>query len=119
MLYTAPVWVESINKECNRAKYIRVQRLISLRIATAYRTISQEALCILTGITPINTKAEEVAILYNIATGRNKQKFQMDEAEKPRKWLHPPDIDSIKDVKEDEEPFWQIYTDGSKSQQGV
>jgi hypothetical protein len=35
-------------------------------------------------------------------------------------WLHPEDIDSIKDVKEnDEEPFWQIYTDGSKSEQGV
>jgi hypothetical protein len=24
MLYAAPVWIESINKECNRAKYIRV-----------------------------------------------------------------------------------------------
>ena len=44
----------------------------------------------------------------------------MDEAEKPRNWLHPADIDSIKDIKEDgEEPFWQIDTDGSKSEQGV
>ena len=120
MLYAAPVWIESINKECNRAKYIRVQRLISLRIAKAYRTISQEALCILTGLTPINIKAEEVATLYNITTGRSIQKFQMDEAEKPRNWQHPADIDSIKDIKEDgEEPFWQIYTDGSKSDQGV
>ena len=69
MLYAAPVWVESINKECNRAKFIRVQRLICLRIAKAYRRISQEALCILTGLTPINIKAEEVATLYNITTG--------------------------------------------------
>jgi hypothetical protein len=103
------VWVESINKECNRAKYIRVQRLISLRIAKAYRTISQEALCILTGLTPINIKAEEIATLYNITTVRNNHKFQMDVAVKPRNWLHPADIDIIKDVKEDdEEPFWQI-----------
>jgi hypothetical protein len=44
----------------------------------------------------------------------------MDEAEKPRNWLHPADIDSIKDIKGDDEgPFWQIYTDGSKSEQGV
>jgi hypothetical protein len=63
MLYAAPVWIESINKECNRAKYIRVQRLISLRISKAYNTISQEALFILTGLTPINIKAEEVATL--------------------------------------------------------
>jgi ribonuclease HI len=120
MLYAAPMWIESINKEYNRAKYIRVQRLISLRIANAYRTISQEALCILTGLTSINIKGEEVATLYNITTGRNNQKFQMDEAEKPRNVLHPADIDSIKEIKEDdEEPFWQIYTDGSKSEQGV
>jgi hypothetical protein len=40
LLYTAPVWIESINKECNRAKYVRVQKLVSLRIAKTYRTIS-------------------------------------------------------------------------------
>jgi ribonuclease HI len=58
--------------------------------------------------------------LYSIKTGRNNQKLQMDEAEKPRNWLRPVDIDSIKDIKEDdEEPFWQIYTDGSKSEKEV
>ena len=29
--------------------------------------------------------------MYNITTGRNIQKFQMDEAEKPRIWLHAAD----------------------------
>ena len=29
LLYAAPVWIESIKRECNRAKYVRVQRLIS------------------------------------------------------------------------------------------
>ena len=44
----------------------------------------------------------------------------MDIAEKPRNWLHPADIASVNDIKEDgEESFWQIYTDGSKSEQGV
>ena len=44
----------------------------------------------------------------------------MDEAEKPRNWLHPADIDSFKDIKEDgKESFWQIYMDGSKREQGV
>jgi hypothetical protein len=56
LLYAAPVWVESIKKECNRATYVRVQRPISLRIAKAYCTISHAALCILTGLTPTYIK---------------------------------------------------------------
>ena len=66
---------------------MRVQRIISL-IAIAYRTIPHEALCILTGITPIHIKAQEVATQYNI-TGRSTQKYQIDKAENPRNWLHP------------------------------
>ena len=66
LLYAAPVWVECMKKQYNKAKYIRVQRLINLRMAKAYRTISHEALCILTGILPINIRAEEAATLYNI-----------------------------------------------------
>jgi len=65
LLYAAPVWVESIIKKCNRTKYVRVQRLISLIIAKAYRTISHEAFCILTGLTPIDIKVEKVATLHN------------------------------------------------------
>ena len=38
LLYAAPVWIESMKKEYNKAKYIRVQRLINLRMAKAYRT---------------------------------------------------------------------------------
>ena len=120
LLYAAPVWIESIKKESNRTKYVRVQRLISTRIAKAYRTISHEALCILTGLTPINIKAEEFVTLYNIITGRNKQKCQIDKAENPRNWLHPADIASVFDTIDDyDEPLWQIFTDGSKSEQGV
>ena len=120
LLYATPVWVESIKKDCNRAKYVRVQRLISLRIAKAYRTISHEALCILTGLTPIDIKVEEVATLYNITTGRTNQNHHIDKAENPRNWLHPADIASVNDKKDDSmESLWQVFTDGSKSEQGV
>jgi hypothetical protein len=30
LLYAAPVWIESIKKECNKDKYVRVQIIISL-----------------------------------------------------------------------------------------
>ena len=65
-------------------------------------------------------KVEEVVTLYNITTGRNKQKYQIDKAENPRNWLHPADIARVFDTTDDyEEPLWQIFTDGSKSEQGV
>jgi hypothetical protein len=83
LLHATPVWIESINKECNKVKYVRVQRIISLRIAKAYRTITHEALCILTGITPIDINAQEIATQYNITTGRSTQKYQIDKAETP------------------------------------
>jgi hypothetical protein len=75
------LWIEYIKKKCNRAKYVRVQRLTSLRKAKAYRSISHEALCILTGLTPIDIKAEEFVTLYNITTGRNNQKYESDKTE--------------------------------------
>jgi ribonuclease HI len=120
LLYAEPVWIESINKECNKVKYVRVQRIILLRIAKAYRTVSHEALCILTGITPIHIKAQEVATQYNITTGRSTQKYQIDKAENPRNWLHHAEIVSVNDTKDEgEEHWWSIFTDGSKSEQGL
>jgi hypothetical protein len=81
---------------------VRVQRIISLRIAKAYRTTSHKALCILTGITPINIKAQEVATRYNITT-KSTQKYQIDKAENPRNWLHPADIVSVDTKNGDED----------------
>jgi hypothetical protein len=66
-------------------------------MAKTYRTISHEALCILTGITPISIKAQEVVTQYNITTRRCIQKYQIDKAENPRNWLHSADIVSVND----------------------
>ena len=63
--YGDPVWFEAMKHGHNRQKYVRAQRLINLRMARAYRTTSSEALCILTGITPIITKLSEVVKQYS------------------------------------------------------
>jgi len=47
--------------ESYKSKLIRVQRLINIKIAKAYRKVSKGALCILTGMTPIAIKIEESA----------------------------------------------------------
>ena len=54
LLYGAPVWKSMLNRFCYEAKPIRIQRLINLRIAKAYHTVSNEALCVINGIIPIN-----------------------------------------------------------------
>jgi hypothetical protein len=65
LTYGAPVWIEAMKYAHNRQKYIRFQRLINLRLTRAYRTTSSEALCILTGMTPIVLKLEVVE-QYNL-----------------------------------------------------
>jgi len=47
LLYEAPVWINAINKASYKLKFTRVQRLINIRLARAYRTVSNEALSLL------------------------------------------------------------------------
>ena len=57
--YGAPVWIEGLKRKHNATKLKRVQRLINIKITRAYRTTSHEALCVLTGITPILIETEK------------------------------------------------------------
>jgi hypothetical protein len=66
LLYGAPVWIAAMKYEHNKQKYIRVQRLINIRKAKAFRTTSSEALCILIGITPIIIETEEAVKQYSV-----------------------------------------------------
>ena len=67
MLYGAPVWIRAMEKNCNRTLYRRVQWLMNIKIAKAYRTTSNDALCILTGNAPVEIKAEEAANLCGLS----------------------------------------------------
>ena len=70
LLYGAPVWKSVLNKHCYKAKLIRIQRLINVRITKAYCTVSNEALCIVAGIKPIHIKVDEVGRYYEITKGK-------------------------------------------------
>ena len=63
-LYGDSVWKGVLDTTCYKAKLLRLQRLINIRIAKAYRTVSNEALCVLTALIPINIKIEETAKYY-------------------------------------------------------
>ena len=104
-----------MEKEYNKIIYNRVQRLINIKIAKAFRTTSNEALCILTGLTPVVIKAEEAAKLYNFM--RNMQAHEIDHEVQLKDWLHP--ADSVRVTEQQEEHNIQIFTDCSKSEYGV
>ena len=99
--------------EHNKRKYIRVQRLINLLIAKAFRT-SNEALCILTGITPIIIKTEEAVKMYNARKAKENNTQEIDNALEYKKWPHPSEAVAIVEEKGDEQQTLQIYTDGAK-----
>jgi len=84
--------------EHNRQKYIRVQRLINIRMAKAYCTTSSKALCMLTGITPIIIKLEEVVKRYNIKRRLGNRTFELDYDVGLKYWPHPADAVTIKEV---------------------
>jgi len=116
MLYGAPVWKIVLNMYCYKAKINRIQRHINLRIARAYCTVSNKALCVINGITPIHIKVDEIGSVYEI-TQRIGTPYDRDmELEN---WTHP--ATHIKTIEGEEESLYliQAYTDGSKSDLGV
>lgn len=61
LLYAAPVWYGALRHECNRAKMSSPQRKMALRVASAYCTVSNDAIMVVAGIVPIHLLAEESA----------------------------------------------------------
>jgi hypothetical protein len=68
MTYGVPVWKDALNKASFKARLVRIQRLLNVKIAKTYRTVSNDALCIITGLMPIHIKIQEVAKHYEINT---------------------------------------------------
>jgi len=119
LLYGAPVWIDAMKYTCNKRIYIRVQRLINLRIAKAFRTTSTEALCVVAGTIPIIIKIEEAVNLYNIKKGRGNRTHIIDREVDIKYWQHPADDAKIIETEKGTDYTIQAYTDGSKTGHGV
>jgi len=103
-----------LENECYKTVFNRVQRLININIAKAFRTTSNEALCTFTGLIPIAIMAEEAAKLYIM---RKSQVHEIEHEAQPKEWLHP--TDSVRITEQQDEHATQILTDGSKRKHGV
>jgi ribonuclease HI len=88
-------------------------------MAKAYRTVSHEALCVLTGTMPIDLKIEQTVKIYQLTKGNDTGKTQFDKDMEVRYWQHSAEASiSSTDEKEDNGSI-HIYTDGSKTDKGV
>jgi ribonuclease HI len=87
---------------------------MNIKIATAYRTTSHEAVCVLTGITPIQIELRSQEKCHYITRG-NAQDGLHDAAKYYRKWSHPTKAIEIKDKCERRNYMIEVYTYGSKS----
>jgi ribonuclease HI len=119
LLYGAPVWRKAIDKASYKARLLRVQRLMNIKMAKAYRTVSHEALCVLTGTMPIDLKIEQEARIYDLTKGNDIGKIKFDKDMDVKYWQHPAEA-SIRSTEEKEgKGVIHIYTDGSKTDKGV
>jgi len=78
--------------------------------------VSNEALCVITGLIPINIKIEETAKYYESVKGQGNTFNREMEV---KHWTHPANTVKITDGQEDSKHNIHVYTDGSKSEHGV
>ena len=90
--------------------------MINIKLAKSYRTVSNDALCIITGLMAKRNKIQEAANLYEMfkTEGTNN-----DRAINSRHWIHPSKHIKIVEEQERITHSLQVYTDGSKSETGV
>jgi hypothetical protein len=117
--YRAPIWIEAMNYEHNRQKYIRVQLLINISLAKAHRTTSNDALCLLTGTTAIIIKLEEVAQRYKAKERTGICQIELDHEVEFKKTGCTGRRSDNRRSRKLEEAIVCAYTDGNKQDQGV
>jgi hypothetical protein len=110
LTYGAPVWEKALKKRNNFRKYQRVQRMMNIKIAKAFRTLSHEASCVLAGVRPIQLATEEKVQTYE-ATHTH---IEYDAPLEVRYWPHPVEIPLIRAPTEIPHNVINIFTDGSK-----
>jgi hypothetical protein len=73
--YGSPVWVQVIDRNDVRTILERIQRLIAMRMCSAYRTVSKNALNIITNLIPIDLKIKQLSIEYCVKKGVDSELF--------------------------------------------
>jgi len=81
--------------------------------------VSNDALCILIGLTPVAIKIQEASKFYPLTKGNRREEVLVDRDIGVKYWLHPADTITFLTERNEAAGLIQIFTDGSKSEQGV
>jgi hypothetical protein len=84
--YGGPAWVAALATKRNRTKLDSTFRLMAMRVVSAYRTISSEAVCVIAGTIPIGIILAEDSECYKRRETRGVRKLLR--AESMVKWQH-------------------------------
>jgi len=112
LTHGAPIWIEAIRKNKNLAKYKRIQRLINIKIAKAYQTISYDASCMIAGERPTLITIEQKVQTY-MATKINNLEY--DAPLEIRYWRNPAELATVHEVESGAMYTTEVYADGSKT----
>jgi ribonuclease HI len=94
-------------------------RLINIKIAMAYRTISFEARCVMAGVPPIGLVIAGKVQLYKRKHGLQNSEHTCDLPLPVNEWPHPARRVTIRETSELTTYPIEIYTDGSKDGAGA
>jgi len=119
MTYGSPVWEGAITKHKYRHKLQSAHRLINIKIAKTYRTVSFEASCVMAGVPPIGLVINGKAQLYKRMHGQETNDIVYDLPLPIREWPHPARQITITETNETKTYPTEIYTDGSKKESMV
>lgn len=93
LLYGAQIWAGALENGANRRRMERPYRLCALRVASAYRTVSHEAACVIAGMMPIDIVAAEARRVFEAgrlapedATRRREEEAAASLQEWQRRW---------------------------------
>lgn len=87
LLYGAEIWAHALDKEMYRIRLGRVQRLAALRVASAYRTVSEPAILVIAGVIPIALLARERQAIFRRKAEANTETVKAEErARTLQKW---------------------------------
>lgn len=64
LLYGAEVWADALRRHMYRRRLVQVQRTAALRVASAYRTVSEPAVMVIAGVIPVTLLARERRAIY-------------------------------------------------------
>jgi hypothetical protein len=79
--------------------------------------VSNEALCILTGLIPIDIKIAETFQFYHFTKSNKKEEALVDCDMEVKYWQHPAETITFLTGNNEETSTIQIFTDGCKSEQ--